>query len=216
VAVSRRNIGLSPRHEGVAIFDDGVMRPVTTPDHTGSNVIEFGSNPGTLYGYNNESTEFGFRTMAVTASGVQTLSTQGSGISGFGVDIEFEAGRIYASSGRVVDAATGQLQGTYQGSGLVEADAGLGLVWFLSGSGTERLLETFDLATFIRLGQLPIAGINGTPGSLIRWGDDGLAFRTSGSQIFILDPTPVPVPTALWLLVTAVGGLGGVTRSRTC
>ena len=35
-----------------------------------ANVIEFSASAGTLYGYNNETTEFGFRTMAVTASGV--------------------------------------------------------------------------------------------------------------------------------------------------
>ena len=31
VAVSRRNVGFSPRHEGVAIYDSGVQRPTTTP-----------------------------------------------------------------------------------------------------------------------------------------------------------------------------------------
>ena len=30
IAVSRRNVGFSPKHEGVAIYDDGVMRPTTT------------------------------------------------------------------------------------------------------------------------------------------------------------------------------------------
>jgi hypothetical protein len=68
VAVSRKNTGVSPRHAGVAIYDNGIQRPITTPRHTGSNVIEFGSATR-LYGYNNESTEYGFRRMTVDASG---------------------------------------------------------------------------------------------------------------------------------------------------
>lgn len=36
VAISKRNTGCSPRHEGVAIYDDGVQRPTMTPGHTGS------------------------------------------------------------------------------------------------------------------------------------------------------------------------------------
>ena len=39
IAISRKNNGFSPRHEGVVIYDNNVMRPTTTPDHTGSNRI---------------------------------------------------------------------------------------------------------------------------------------------------------------------------------
>ena len=44
-----------------------------TAIHTGSNVIAFGATAGRLYGYNNETSEFGFRRMDVTASGVTVL-----------------------------------------------------------------------------------------------------------------------------------------------
>lgn len=41
IAVLRYRKGVSPRHDGVAIYDNGIKRPQQTPDHTGANVIEF-------------------------------------------------------------------------------------------------------------------------------------------------------------------------------
>src|SRR5688572_5386497 len=137
VAVSRRNFGFSPRHEGVAIYDNGIQRPQTTPDHTGSNVIEFGNSAAILYGYNNETTDFGFRTMAVTASGVNTISTTANLITNFGVDIRYDDGLIYASSGRVIDPLALSLVGTYPLSPFstraFAPDSASGLTFFLDG-----------------------------------------------------------------------------------
>jgi hypothetical protein len=61
IAISRKYNSASPRHAGVAVYDNGVQRPTTTPGHTGSNVIEFSALSSRLYGYNQETTEFGFR-----------------------------------------------------------------------------------------------------------------------------------------------------------
>ena len=50
IAVSLKNSGISPRHAGVVIYDNGVKRSLQTAGHTGSNVIEFSDSPSTLYG----------------------------------------------------------------------------------------------------------------------------------------------------------------------
>ncbi|HEX5869192.1 MAG TPA: IPT/TIG domain-containing protein, partial [Longimicrobium sp.] len=70
LAISHRNTCCSPRHLGVAVHDDGVRRARATPGHTGSNTIAWGEGGRVLYGYNNESTEFGFRTIQVAADGL--------------------------------------------------------------------------------------------------------------------------------------------------
>jgi len=204
IAVSRRRPGVSPRHGGVAIFDNGLMRPTTTPDHTGSNRIEFGSDPQRLYGYNNETTEFGFRRMDVHAQGVSTLESTRNLISGFGVDIRWDDGRIYATSGRVIDAENRTLLGTFATSGLVEPDSTVGRTFFLTGSGSTRTLYAFDQETFVPLESLTIPGVSGTPGSLIRWGADGLAFRTD-TQLFLIRSSIVPEPATALLLLAAAG-----------
>ena len=77
VAVARQFPTVGPGHAGVAVYDlgqfDVVERSNATASHTGSNVIAFGANAARLYGYNNETTEFGFRRMDVTPSGVTVL-----------------------------------------------------------------------------------------------------------------------------------------------
>lgn len=188
VAISRRNTGCSPRHEGVAIYDDGVPRSVSTPGHTGSNVIEPSHSSSTLYGYNNETTEFGFRVMSVNSSGVQVVSTTTGLISGFGVDIRYDNGLVYATSGRVINPSTLTLVGTYNASGPVCPDSSTGRVYFLvSGYNTPVELKIFDQNTFTLLGTATIPGTSGSPGSFIKAGDNALAFRTTDGQIFLLE-----------------------------
>jgi hypothetical protein len=189
IAVSRKNLGISPRHAGVAVYDDDVMRPNTTQRHTGSNRIELSDFASLLYGYNNETTEFGFRQISITADGASEIAVQGDLISGFGTDMEFEQGAVYATSGRAIDPDALALIGTYAASGPVEADRDLEKVFFLDGA----TLQIFDLATFVLSSSVPIAGISGATGSLIRWGADGLAFRTSGGQVFLISLQP-PAP----------------------
>lgn len=189
VAISRRNTGCSPRHEGVVIYDNGVPRPNSTPGHTGSNVIEPSSSPSILYGYNNETTEFGFRVMSVDSSGVRVISTATGLLSGFNVDIRYDDGLIYATSGKVINPSTLTLVGTYAASGPVCPDSSTGRVYFLAGDYYSDYVELkiFDRDTFTLIGSIKIPGASGSPGSFIKAGDKVLAFRTTGGQIFLLE-----------------------------
>ena len=210
IAVSRRNIGFSPRHEGVAIYDNGVKRPVETPGHTGSNVIEFAGSASILYGYNNETTDFGFRTMAINANGVTITNDASNIISNFGVDIEAEGSRIYSTSGRVVDPLSSTLLGTFNTSGVIEPDAFNNKMFILAGNN----IVPFNLTTFVPLGgNLAVPGINGNPSDLVRFGSNGLAFRTSGDQVFLIrDPVLVPEPSGILLATAGVAFI--ITRRR--
>jgi hypothetical protein len=189
VAVSRRNQGFSPRHQGVAIYDDGVKRPTETPGHTGSNVIVFSESAATLYGYNNETTEFGFRRMLVSSSGVTVATVQSGLISGFGVDIEFDGGRIYATGGAVVDPASGTLAGSFAATGFVRPDVAKARVFFLEPGA--QIVRAFDATTFTPAGSVSVPGVSGAAGSFIRWDVDGLAFRTA-QQVVIIRTDLVP------------------------
>jgi len=208
VAISRRNSGFSPRHEGVALYLNGVQLPNTTPDHTGSNRIEFAASGQLIYGYNNETTEFGFRTMTVSANGVAVSTVAQNVLSGFGLDIELHDGVIYATSGRALDPQTNLLLGTYGSSGAVEADGASGYVFFLDSFGGR--LTAYDLQTFVPLQTYMLPGVLGTASSLERWGTDGLAFRTSSGQVFLLNPIPEPEQ---WLLLGA-GLVAVIVRAR--
>ena len=180
VAVSRRNVGFSPRHEGVAIYDDGVARASATQGHTGSNRITTSASATTLYGYNNETTEFGFRRITVSATGVQEEVVRTGLLSDFGVDIEYDGGRVYATNGAVVDPVALTRVGTFPTSGIVEPDATNGRVHFFSGT----TLNTMHYTNFTLIGSLTINAASGS-GTLIRWGTNGLAFG-GGNQVVII------------------------------
>jgi hypothetical protein len=193
VAISRQYKSASPRHAGVAIYDNGVQRPNTTPGHTGSNVIEFSQSASTLYGLNNETTEFGFRRMAVDASGVTVVDVfttlPGDLTFWFGVDMKFDGGLVYITSGGVVDPLARMILGTFTlpttFGNLVKPDVSAGRVFIQSGT----TLRAFDRVTRQQVASLEIPSLSG-PGpysSLIRWGEKGMALRRP-NEVFIFEP----------------------------
>ncbi len=189
VAVSRQRPGFSPPLEGVTIYDDGVARPQSSPGHTGGNRIEFLESPSTLYGYNNSHTGFEFFTMSVDAQGVRHSVTSGGLISGFYTDIVGESGRIYSTLGAVVDAERRFRVGTIGGGHAVAVDARLGRAFVLADAG----INTYDLNTFQLLGSVSIAGLSfehpaNLVSRLVRWGDDGLAFRDTNGIVLVRSP----------------------------
>lgn len=200
-AVSRKYIGLSPRHAGVAIYDGAVQRSNVTPTHTGSNVIEFSPSGDTVYGYNNEQSSYGFFRMAVDASGVSvidvqnTFSTGGALIEGFNVDIRFNGGRIYATNGRVIDPVNRTILGTFVlpsafgNSVAPDTAAPTGRVYFLANSSgwTVRAYSQTSAEPPAAIMSVPGAGATDSASSLVRWGSNGLAFRTSGGKVFVIN-----------------------------
>jgi hypothetical protein len=222
IAVSRRNASFSPRHEGVAIYENGVQRPATTPDHTGSNSIAFGPDASTLYGYNNESTEFGFRRMTVDGTGVAINDTTANLIGLFGVTIQAVGTTVFASNGVVVDATIPLNIGRYvdplavYGLSAVAPDFAAGVVYGFTAEFSDRL-TIFDLETFVPIDtyDLPTSAGFGSGGAELLALDGGmLALRVPGQDQFYL-LTPVPEPSTWALLGAGLLALGWIARRRT-
>jgi len=112
VAVSRNYRGVSPPEAGVAVFENGVQRPVTTPGHTvASDFLSFSASAGTLYGCGFYS---GLNTMTVNSAGVSITSSSSFSL---GNAIRFDNGRVYGSTGQIVNPTGGTLVGTFSGVG---------------------------------------------------------------------------------------------------
>jgi len=213
IAVSLKFKSVSPRHGGVAIYDGNVRRSAFVPGHAGTgnanNVIEFSSTAGTLYGYNNETSGFGFSRIAVSATGATLIDVYTSFdtpqlISGYGTDIRFGGGFVFSTEGKMVDPVarvvvpnpdptksgpTFTLPGQF---GYVAPDGALSRVFFLVNEGGWSI-RAYDMGSRLLIGSASVSEVRGMPGSLIRWGAKGLAFRTSGGQIFILQsPSWIP------------------------
>lgn len=117
LVIAHMNPGLSPRHLGLFVYDNGVRRPQSTPGHTRSNSITFGETASVVYGYNNETSEFGFRTMAVAAGGITEIDVTPGLVNAPYSRIRYASGRVYVTSGAIIDGErwirnTFQLLGT--------------------------------------------------------------------------------------------------------
>lgn len=168
LAIALMSTCCTPRHEGVAVYDNGVRRPQVTRDHVGSNLIVFGETPSTLYGQSTEGG--GFRTMRVNADGPVILLE--SGMDRIGYHIAYANGRVYTSGGGVIDAARHELVGSMP-SWLysVAVDAALGRVFFADDQN--GLVRVYDMNTLQLINEINVA--DGFTWTMIRWGTDGLA-----------------------------------------
>jgi len=193
VAVSLKVDRFSPRHRGVAIFDRGIQRVTTTADHTGSNRIEYSTSSERLYGYNNETTEYGLRELIVDQIGVSEVSVWKQYISGFGVDIHAHGNVVYATTGVAIDMneSSPTILGRYPISGTASEiliDDFEHLAYFLVGNK----IEFFDLDTYILLGTIPLPTIpSDKTDDLVIYQQNKFALRvTDGNQIMFIDAVP--------------------------
>ncbi len=188
IAISRKNNGFSPRHEGVVIYDNNVMRPTTTPDHTGSNRIEFTSQ-NSLIGYNNETTEFGIRRLSVNSSGVSNVSVTQNVLSNFYLDFIYKDNYMYSFDGKVVDVTTapfviGQFSNA---TGPVVYDSYYNRVCFASYDFSGNItFKRFNPNTFLLYDSLPISQAFGSVKNIISCGNGCYAFNTTDNKVIII------------------------------
>ncbi|MFZ3213723.1 MAG: hypothetical protein WA188_19630 [Terriglobales bacterium] len=184
----------------VSIYDDTVQRPNTSSNYsvtssTAASLLTFGTTPSTLYGYYYTPSLIVYSVDSTGISAAQNPTSPGQG----SYDLRFDNGRLYLTSGGVFDAATGNLLGTFAASGPVAPDSSVGRAFILNSPNNVAPAPTqvtaFDLQTFASIGSVAIGGIqpgsfplvtpSGPPMTLVRWGQDGLAFRNT-RQLYIL------------------------------
>lgn len=188
IAVARRNVGYSPKHEGVGIYDNGIVRTVTSQDHTGSNQIEF-VDETSLVGYNNETTEFGFRRLTVTSTGVSETSVANGVASGFGLKFFTFGKKAYFTNGAVVDFSFAPfVSGTFSGvSGPGVYDTYNNLVAFGSYDFNGVItFKRYNPDSYLVNSTLPITQATGDVRSIITCGNGCYAFSTSTNKVVII------------------------------
>jgi len=221
---------------GLAIYDDGVQRPNTSGVANTISVIDYSASPLILYGHNNANSEFGFRKLAAASCGVTVLSIKNSLLSGAN-NFKIENGRAFATNGRLADPEAGTLLGTYPVTTNVQigtfptaviADSAANRVYFFMNdtssdfSPATMLIRAFDMQTFLHVGTLAIPNISGRPTSVVRWGTDGFAFRTTTNKVYLIQtslipgqtqpvvPAPTPTPPSYTLRGMIGGPTGGL------
>jgi uncharacterized repeat protein (TIGR01451 family) len=166
----------------VSIFDDATPR--ANNGTSGATALAFGSSASTLYGF-----QYGLSIFSVDSTGI-TSTTNPVNSGTYSSELRYDNGRLYLTSGGVLNSTSGSLLGTFAAQGTVAPDSSLGRAFVMSGSipfGTANQITAFDVNTFLSLGSLPVGGVVTDFGasSLVRWGADGLAFRTD-TQVYVL------------------------------
>ena len=161
-----------------AIYDNGVLR--TNTSNVPFNGLTFSPTGNEIYGAANES---GYYVMTVDATGITSTTFKNGAASS---DVRYDSGRVYLTNAQVLDAEQGTLLGTFYvgqsqpANGPVVPDSTIGRAWILTGNfGSLSGIGAYDLSTFVLKGNIGVS-VNGDQySSLVRWGQDGLAFRTS-------------------------------------
>lgn len=180
IAVSLQ-VPLIPRHHGVAIFDDGIARPLRSQGHTGSNRITRGNNAEELYGFGNDG-ESGLRRLRVSGRGVTEEIVRASGFDGSEMEMMFDGGYLYFSNGGLADARRLQRIGAVPDSGLFAPDAARGRVHYYRGT----TLSTCHYLSgeLIRRSEQPL-GLGAV--AMARVGVSGIALATRQAIVLIND-----------------------------
>lgn len=194
VVVSRYMKGSDPRHGGVAAYRDGVKLPNETLEPTGANRIEPSGQPGRILGLYNETYQKRFYRLAVDASGVTVFDATSDFIGG--TDIVYEGGRLFTTSGQVIDPVSVTLAGKFATGGSVCPVESLNKVFFVESRAYDYFVASvFDMSTFSLIGEIRLGQLLGMqpPRELVYPGDDFLVFRTY-DKIFILEHPLVGAP----------------------
>jgi len=203
VAVTPGGIGSPSDRGGLAIFDDGTERPTVAQGQINSfDTVQWGVDASTLLAANSSSTAFDFYTLAVTPAGVTLSHDFPAVFTSSTRRIHFEPSKnlVYADNGQIINPATGTVTGsfftpTFFNASLMVTDVAANRAYFLTqsfGSATVTL-QSFNLTTLALIDSTTINNVNGNIGRLVRWGQNGLAFNTTGGtaggQVFLLAGT---------------------------
>lgn len=194
VCIVREDTRYSPHFAGTTIYDDGVARAHSA---NGQDTIAFSASPWRLYAYDNSISSFDFDRLNISATGfdVPGGDQDDNLISGGNLRIRFSDGKIFVNNGEVIDPEARSILGTFSGAGYADpfvVQPGDGTAFFLTGDySTTYTLRAFDTTTFLPTGTLAITKVAQSPGTLIRWGTNGLAFQ-AGNQLYLIRTSLVP------------------------
>jgi hypothetical protein len=167
--------------EGVAVFDNGVMRPSVGRYPHEVNRIEAVTSDR-VYGIEGETGRDEFVRLDLDANGVSATEAVAGISAAASFDLTYAAGRIYLSDGQVIDPEAEVVVGRFSLGGNRAVDPSSGHIFFTSRAG----LSMHDLDTFVTLEtrELPPADHNIWP---VRWGTDGLAYINDDSMVILGD-----------------------------
>lgn len=210
VAVARSLPEMSPPGAGVAIFENGIIKPQTSPSgYDAAMWVAFSPVSQTRI-FGGGAYQVGLRIMDISANGVTDVS--GPYIV-YVRKVKADVDRVFDSLGHVIDPKSNVMLGTYP----IKRDPDFAdLPAFVPDVASRRVIfaardnnnflsvRAYDLNSFLETGSLTLPIEPGAyPKELIRYGSNGLALLMSNDQLILIqtsliptsDPLPAPSPT---------------------
>jgi hypothetical protein len=175
----------------VMIFDQGVARRLST---WSGNMIEF-TSPDTLYGVGSGGyARIGVIQLALTDSGAVQVRSVSDLFGIDGGDFDYGNGTIFTAGGGVIDLPEVTARAPLALGGNVAVDASTRRVFYM----LDTTLTVIDASTLqligteVAHGMAPVGQSYYDPKPLIRWGIDGVAYRTYGHLVIFRTSLAVP------------------------
>jgi hypothetical protein len=172
---------------GSKIFDKAVARPgegfqgiISIVDST--NAVQYDPETGRL------------SKLGLSQTGISTEDLQEQLLSP-NDNILYSAGKIFAAHGLVLNAENGSLIRQLDAVGrdpLIMADPATRRFYNFSHDEVIWTLKVYDLDTLDLIGSLPVQGLDSNPSSLVKWGENLLAFKTA-NRLFLFRTDIYPV-----------------------
>lgn len=185
VAPARSSMA-GPMPKPVRAFDAGVPRAFpANPDFFdgGSTCIEIGDQPGVAFGLDGSTTGTSYQNLTVDGTGVSASAPRLNAFSSPYPRMVHQKGRLFLTSGDILEAGTGRHMGQLDAQGPVVPDLDAGIVYM----GGQNRIERFDAVTGRPMGAL---ALEITPNALVRWGQDGLAAIGDGKLVLARTTLP--------------------------
>lgn len=184
----------------VVIYDGSTPRPTTSSGASGYPQplwsLAWNATGSDLYGAYNQGGSSPAVFLSVNSNGAQ-LATSSQPLMMGNIQYSALSGYVYGYDGQIFDPSTNttanRLPVRVVGGGIfsgentpMAVDDTLGMAWLVAdmvnNPSQQMTIEAFDLRTNALLGSIAVPNVTGAPVKIIRWGSNGLAFLTSGTQ----------------------------------
>jgi PKD repeat protein len=201
VAVVRRN-SMSSSDDGVAIYTNGVKKPVALAGPYGPRSLTFSASPTRLYCYGYE-----FLRLNVGPAGVSLLEQTYDLLDGNNNVIHFDGGRVFADGGEVVDPEVRVLLGRmpWAGRGVtvrIAPETQAGVIWAASFLSSGFVVQQYDAQRFTLREEVTVLGHAKFVSSVVVAGRNRVAVRAGWSPepeyvVFVPFDTPSTFPVSV-------------------
>jgi uncharacterized repeat protein (TIGR01451 family) len=197
VALLRARSGISPSTSDLLMYRNGEQLSNTISAFE-IQVIGFNDSGNTLFGYDNEISDFLFSVINVSTNGVSLVKQYGGLLSGYGESFKQQGGLIFGTVGIVFDPIAQMPHGILPGVsrfGGIAPDVTDGRAFGMTVSGTNAVVSVYDLGSMTLLEQEPFQAAIDYPGRFQLCGERRFAYTTQ-SAIVVLRSSLVPIGPA--------------------